>query len=154
MPSPRNLVYALIVAAAAGVAWAAPLPKVGYRWRWARTDAPGWSMDGAPPSKGTWVAVPGALGLTDTGFMKPDAGTVRLKSQAELDAEAAAAAANLQVSQRVSRLTEFVNARAALADLVSARSEMDGVKILTRIDARIVTAQARRDAAFAALRDL
>ncbi len=157
MPTLRNVGYILIVLAVVLVSLvvrAEPLPRTGYRWRLARTDIPGWNWEGAPPQTGTWIAVPKALGLTDTKFMKPDAGTVRLKTQPELDADAASAAANLQTSQRVSRLSEFVAARDSLAGLQAARSEMNGTKILTRIDARIAAAQTVRDVAFAALRDL
>ena len=91
---------------------------------------------------------------TNSDLLTIDAGAGRIKTQGELDADAATEAADLQTSQRVNRLSEFVAARDSLASLQAARAEMNGTKILTRIDARIAAAQTRRDTAFAALADL
>lgn len=158
MPTLRNVALTLsllVCAVALSTAHAEPLPRQGYVWRWARSDAAGWCADGAPPKVGTWVAIPEALRALNSKALTVDGGAVRLKTQPELDTEAATKAASDLVVVRTGRLSEFLAARDSLESLLAAKAEMvTGAKVLTRIDARITAAQARKADAFAVLKDL
>ena len=153
MPSLRNAIYAMLVVLAVPAAYATEPAGPYGGWKWAHAKN-GFTQRTGAAGKPGWGKVPAQLAGTNSDLLTIDAGTVRIKTQGELDADAATEAADLQTSQRVNRLSEFVAARDSLASLQAARAEMNGTKILTRIDARIAAAQTRRDTAFAALADL